>query len=232
MTGRDSCFFVRMCRFLLITALFGVVLAGCTPTNSGAGTPAGGCDPKGFGPFSGCSDTATEQPAGPVTGSCDPSGIGPFSGCGDDQGDPPRDDTGGDVPDDQATAQDMAEAAKHEAWHKAVADEYGWHVQSVRISPDGSGVTDLACCGWPAGATLDQQLTFILAGQASTESEESLGWLDDFRQAAELMEQANVPPADRDRMAADARAEATRIAGARSGQVDRDINRLLKDGSL
>lgn len=155
---------------------------------------------------------------------CDPHGFGPLSGC---SGSAENQDEPTFAPDDEVTAQDMAETARHEAWHLAAARCSGWRIVSSELHPDGSGSTATEV---PAGAPLNQVLMLDVAGAVADGTDEYS--LDDLSQAGAAMGDADIPPPDRDRLVAEARAEAARCAATRADEIDRDAADLLKDGEL
>lgn len=216
-----------------------LLLAGCEPATGqqGGSFLSGGCDPHGFGPFSGCGGTGStgqvDEPAS-ATGGCDPNGFGPLSGCSgqpEDQGDG-EDGSADFAPDDEVTPEDMADSARHEAWHKAVADCDGWHVVSSEIYPNGDGLTTVDV---PIDAPLRQKLALFMAGSAADGVDDNSledGSFDDLRQAAHAMGDANIPPADRDQLLAEASDAAKRCAATRQAQIVRDTADLLDNGRL
>jgi hypothetical protein len=89
-----------------------------------------------------CRGAASTPEAEPDTGGgpgCDPAGFGPFSGCGDSAKGGLAGQAF--VPDDGVSAEWIAMAARHEAGHVEVARALGWQVESCRLNPDGSGET-------------------------------------------------------------------------------------------
>lgn len=208
----------RTTRRLLLAAGLStaLLLAGCDADGDGyddqtgqpvaQGQPSSGCDPDGFGPFSGCDAT---------TGRDTPSGDG----------------TPGLVPDDGVSRDRLALAARHEAGHKAVADEYGWWVMWGTVRPDGSGKIQVWGFMWK-----DPQLrlTMYYAGPIAC-GDESTGYgtsktKGDFDYAEEILDRYPVDQANR--MEETARAEAARIVNAHADQIDLDAADLLDDGRL
>jgi hypothetical protein len=203
----------------IVAAASVVVLAGCT---GATGRASGGCDPSGmsFGNANGCGGSGHASSAKPASYSngCDPSGFGPLSGCSGGGA------TSSGAPFHCDPDADCALSARHEAGHKAVADEYGWSVESVTISPDGDGATTVRVpCSCP-----EQRVVLALAGAVSAGT--AFGAEDDFASANDDLK--TVPKRQWAQVKAHAQGDAERIVAKRRAQIDRDAAQLRETGRL
>lgn len=200
-----------------------LALTGCQPTTGAAPAPVGagqtGCDPAGWGPLSGCDTQEPQQPApvpaGGDTG-CDPAGWGPLA---DDCAAPQADSLF--VPDPGVDPAWIATAARHEAGHKAAADEYGWPVASVDIYPDGSGYTSVWGFRWKDP---QQRVVLLLAGEVASGTSSGTGKDRDEIDEITAAHLEVDPDA--------AYAEAIRIVTAHADQIDQDAAVLRDEGHL
>ena len=188
----------------------------------------GGCDADGDGLDDQAGLPVATAHQGGATSGCNQHGLAALQ---------PEHCRGGDASEPTADAGEdpavLRVRARHEAGHKAVADEYGWTVLSAWICRDCANadpadqVGGVLISGW-AWKDDRQRLAMLFAGPIAAATQR--GAERDYRQVAELL--SDFPAEDRDQIRADSRAEATRIVQARAEQIDRDAAELLKDGRL
>lgn len=225
---------------VVVAGLVAVLLAGgCTPSEAGTATAGGRCEPHGVALLqpAECRDQNPEPDTRPGPGSgqngCDSSGWGPLAGPCTRTGETRQVADTGDrfVPDPGVSWDWVAHIARHEAGHKAVAEHFGWAVGSVKIRPDGSGLTRVRGL---RGKDTYQQIVFYLGGVAATGSDLGAWGTEDkkgdYQYINDLL--ADYPPDEADRIESQTRAEAGRIVTARSAQIDRDAAVLARDGEL
>lgn len=169
--------------------------------------------------LTGCDPTTTAS-GGAATIGCDPHGFGPLSGC--DSG---PNTSSGFTPDPGVTAHDIADAAKHEAAHKAVGDALGLPLRSCVINSDGSGRTDL----WGEPDNPTDYIAYEAAGQVAVPATSDRADADNSK-ITEILD--GIPAKDRVRVRHAGFAEAARIIAQRSRQIAGDAAQLRATGSL
>lgn len=143
-----------------------------------------------------------------------------------------NDGSSGLVPDEGVSQEWLALVARHEAGHKAVADEYGWRLRSVKISTDGSGYTKLAGFGWPCKCPV-QIVAYMLGGEVASgmgSFDDDPSTNDDWTHIEKFL--ADFTEDEAARIEDDAYTEADRIVTERSAEIDRDAATLLRTGRL
>ena len=184
----------------------------------------GGCDADGDG-----LDDQTGLPVatahqGGATSGCNQHGLAALQ---------PEHCRGGDASEPTADAGEdpavLRVRARHEAGHKAVADEYGWTVLSAWICRDCADAAPGDQVGKVTVAGLNwkdpqQRLVFFAAGEVAAGTSSGAG--GDQAAADEIVAEYD----DVDETAA--WDEAERIVQARAAQIDRDAAELLADGRL
>lgn len=236
----------RVSLALLAAATSVALLTGCEPAATGASgsASASSCDPHGMPIFGGCPDgsSAPTPEAAPATqeapapqGSCDPHGMPILQPAGCSGGSKGQNSPAAFVPDSGVTASDIAGAATHEAGHKAVADQYGWTVNSCVIHPDGSGETDVH---FPSGATPTQMAALYWAGVvAAPDTAEGAGAFSSPGDGSDMDKLLTVlhglpNPKNGPAVSAAGHREAERIVAKHASQIRRDAAKLRATGSV